>query len=175
MEFDNLIISEFASIKEAIELFEKSGQKFLMATDKFKKITGVLTDGDIRRGFLRGLDLNNSVKDIMTKEFLFIEEGEDYQEKEKKGYDLGIDCIPVLDKKLRLKDTLWINSLLNKRKYENQVIIMAGGKGSRLYPLTEKTPKPMLKIKEKPIIHHLISRIKKQGFYKFIICDNFFN
>ena len=173
MRFENLIIFEFASIKDALELFERSGQKFLVATNKLKKVTGVLTDGDIRRGFLKGLNLDNKVEEIITKDFLFIKKGESSTEIEEKAYGLGIDCVPILDNKKKLIDIIWVNKRLNKKKYENQVIVMAGGKGTRLYPLTEKLPKPMVNINGIPMIEHLISRIKKQGFYKFIICVNY--
>ena len=72
MKFKNLTIFEGSTIRNALELFEKSGQKFLIARDTSKIVKGVITDGDIRRGFLKGLCLDDSVKTIMTTNFLFL-------------------------------------------------------------------------------------------------------
>ena len=104
----------------------------------------------------------------MTKDFLYVEEGKLTSDIKDKSLKLGIEGIPVLDSDKKLLDILWNTTKFKRKEYENQVIIMAGGKGKRLYPLTEEVPKPMIEINGIPMIYHLISRIKNQGFYKFI-------
>ena len=173
MKFENLVILESDSIRNALVLLEKSGKKLLLATDELNRVKGVLTDGDIRRGLLNGEVLDNLISNIMTKDFFYVEDGKFTADIKHKSLKLGIEGIPVLDSEKKLLDILWNNTRFKRKEYENQVIIMAGGKGKRLYPLTEEVPKPMIEINGTPMIHHLISRMKNQGFYKFIICVNY--
>ena len=173
MQLDNLVISEFSTLRKALEFLEKSGKKLIIVTDKEFSVSGVITDGDIRRGLLRGTSLDTEIKDIMTKDFLFIKEGDSYAEVQKKALDLDINGVPLLDSQKKLIKIIWLNKKIRKNEYENQIIIMAGGKGKRLYPLTKDIPKPMIEINGLPMIHHIIKRIKKQGFYKFNICVNY--
>ena len=108
----------------------------------------------------------------MTKDFLYIKEGDSYTEVQNKAFDLDINGIPLLDSQ-KINKIIWLNKKQRANEYENQIIIMAGGKGKRLYPLTKEIPKPMIEINGLPMIHHIIKRIKKQGFYKFNICVNY--
>ena len=170
MSFENLIILESSSIRNALELLEKSGKRVLFVHDKLNNIKGVVTDGDIRRGLIKGVRLDSKIKNIMTKNFLFVRQGESYEKAEQKAIDLKIDAFPVLDSDSKLKEIIWLNNKFNKKSKENIVIIMAGGKGTRLYPLTEDIPKPMIEINGYPMILHLITKLKKQGFVNFIIC-----
>ena len=109
----------------------------------------------------------------MTKDFLFLKEGDSYAEVQKKALELDINGVPLLDCQNKLIKIIWLNKKIRKNEYENQIIIMAGGKGKRLYPLTKDIPKPMIEINGLPMIHHIIKRINKQGFYKFNICVNY--
>ena len=173
MSFENLVILESSSIRNALELLEKSGKKILFVIDKANKVKGVVTDGDIRRGLLKDIYLDNQIQNIMVSNFLFIIDGESYEKVEEKALELGIEGIPILDKDKKLKDIVWVNNKIYKRHKENIVIIMAGGKGTRLHPLTEDIPKPMIEINGYPMIHHLIKKLKKQGFINFVICVNY--
>ena len=173
MQLENLVITENSKLRNALELLEKSGKKLIIVIDKDSTVTGVITDGDIRRGLLKGISLDIEIQDIMTKNFLYIKEGESYSEVQKKAFDLDINGIPLLDSRKKLIKIIWLNKRPRTNEYENQIILMAGGKGKRLYPLTKDIPKPMIEINGLPIIHHIINRINKQGFYKFNICVNY--
>ena len=173
MQYKNIIIDKKESIRKALQLLEKSGKKFLLAIDELKSVKGVLTDGDIRRGLLNGLNLDDCIDQIIKKNFLFVKKGEPYKDIQQKALDLGIDALPILDEDKKLLEIVWLDSRLKLKEFENNVIIMAGGRGRRLNPLTEEIPKPMIEINGLPMIHHLILRMKKQGFYKFIISVNY--
>lgn len=174
MSFKNLVILESSSIRNALELLEKSGSKILFVIDKISTVKGVVTDGDIRRGLLKNIFLDDQIQKVMFRDFLFILEGESCEKVKEKALDLGIEGIPVLDKDKKLKKIIWLNTRFYKKSpKENLVIIMAGGRGTRLNPLTEDIPKPMIKINGYPMIYHLITKLKKQGFINFIICVNY--
>ena len=72
MKLENLVISENSSLRNALEVLEKSGKKLIIVTDEGSSVSGVITDGDIRRGLLRGISLDIQIKDIMTKDFLYM-------------------------------------------------------------------------------------------------------
>ena len=158
------IISTDSCIKEALErlnTFSIQDGLTLFVTDADDKLCGTLTDGDIRRGLLRHFNLQHSVSEIMNRSFTCIRQ---------KGFDAkdierirnkGIETLPMLDEADR------IIKIINLSKKQTVIpvdaIIMAGGKGERLLPLTLETPKPLLVVGNKPIIEHNIDRLKYFG------------
>ena len=173
MRLEDLVIFETSKIRKALQSLEKTGKKLLIVVDNNNKVNGVLTDGDVRRGLLNGESLDIEVRSIMNKDFLFFRENNYSLNIQEKALNMGIDAIPILDEKDRLVNIIWLNSRIERNIYENKIIIMAGGRGKRLHPITEEIPKPMIEINGLPMIHHLILRLKKQGFYKFIISVNY--
>lgn len=133
----------------------------LLVTDEQERIIGTLSDGDIRRYLTGGADLNGKVSQAMKADFIFLREGDSEWEKLK-----GLDpqekkLIPVLDKDHRLI------RLLDLRDYKPTLpvsaFIMAGGRGVRLAPLTDNTPKPLLPVGDQPILGHLLEHLDAQG------------
>lgn len=133
----------------------------LFVTDSENRLIGSLTDGDVRRGLLKGLDTNNEVEDFIQPNPKFIRRGsyviEDIINLREKLFRI----IPVLDKDNRIINV--INFRFLKSYLPVDAVIMAGGRGSRLSPLTDVTPKPMLIVGDKPIIEHNIDRLIKFG------------
>ena len=167
MDFSKNIISHNASVIEAMKkLNELPNSLTLFAVDKHKRLVGTLTDGDIRRGFIQGKSLSDPVGKFMLKTFHKVLNGfsvEDFKEARKRG----IKLLPVVDqngKIIKVYD-------LKKRKSNLplECMIMAGGRGERLRPLTDKTPKPMLPLGNKPIIEHNIDRLISFGIEKIYI------
>lgn len=160
------IIDKDQSISEAIKRITKSKIKILFVVNKKNKLLGSISSGDLRRSIRKKIDLNQSVEKIMFKKPKFFT---------KKGNDLSsfrdFICIPVVNKKREIIDLEFNKILLNDKK--NTVFLMAGGKGSRLMPLTKKIPKPLLKIKGVPIIEKIILNFMKQGFKNFTISINY--
>ena len=154
------IIQESTRVKDALKSLDSLGQDtVLFVTNEKKELVGALTDGDIRRGLLNGIDLELPVLAICNKNPKFITENEisklvEYRDKKLK-------MIPILNLDGIILDI--INFRLAKTKLPVDVVVMAGGKGRRLRPLTMNTPKPLLNVGSKPIIEHLIDQLSYFG------------
>lgn len=159
--FFNYIINKDASCIEALKKldFEKSNQT-LFVLDYNEKLLGTITDGDIRRGLIKGLNINSPIYLFCNKNFSFVNGDIDvaYIHKLKKE---GVKVLPKLncDGQIeRIYDLLKLKSIL-----PIHAVIMAGGRGERLRPLTDQMPKPMLPLGNKPIIEHNIDRLISFG------------
>lgn len=169
-----ILINKDTSIKDAIKNINNSGLKIAIAVNKSKKLEGTVVDGDIRRGLIKGLSIQNKVKEIMYKNPYTIKKiisEADAQKIIKLNY---LDHLPVLNKKKQIIGMFAHEEINNfQRKRANQFIIMAGGKGKRLLPLTKKKPKALVEVRGKPMTEKLVLNAKKNGFYNFIITTNY--
>lgn len=167
-DFSKNIIAQNAPFKQALQqLNEVPFTLTLFVIDEANRLVGTLTDGDIRRGILKNISTEGTVKDFIHTNFKFIR---------KAGYTLddveyfrkmNIHIIPILDEDntiIRIIDLSKKQSLL-----PIDGVIMAGGKGTRLRPLTLDTPKPLLKVGNKPIIEYNIDRLNDFGIYNLTI------
>ena len=160
-------------IKIAIEQLNKVGIKIALVLDENFRLLGTISDGDFRRGMLSGLTLEDTVEKIMNKNPRTVNEGTSRLEILKLMNETKILQIPIVDRNnfvigLHLWDDISVQA-----KYSNIMVIMAGGKGSRLHPQTENRPKPMLLVAGIPILEHIIKRARSQGFNHFIIAINY--
>ena len=152
-----------------LNLFNKLGKDVIIfIIDSKKKLIGSLTDGDIRRGLIKGLSLNQNIKKFMQSNPKYIYENDfsinDIVNFRNKGFKL----IPVLNKEKKIIDI--INFRIDSSFLPVDSVIMAGGLGSRLKKLTKTTPKPLLKVGDKPIIQHTIDRLYKFGIKNNHLC-----
>ncbi len=156
------IIKETISIKQAMfKLNDLGADLTLFVVDEFNHLVGVVTDGDIRRGLINGFAINDNVNSIMNKHFHFIRLNDYSVEILGKFRDRGIKLLPLIDDNFFIIE---IYNLLNTLSIlPIDVVIMAGGRGERLRPLTDVVPKPMLLIGDKPILEHNIDRLAKFG------------
>lgn len=155
-------------IQEAMSLINLlASDGVLFVVDEEEKLCGSITDGDIRRGFLRGLTLNSNVDAFIEPNPKFVRKGEykisDIIEYRRKDYKI----LPVLDEKNKIINL--INFRILRSYLPVDVVIMAGGRGQRLSPLTDTTPKPLLKVGNKPIIEHNLDRLISFGVQDFWI------
>jgi len=168
MNFRKHLIKENNTIKTALELISKVGiETILFAVNENNQLKGSITDGDIRRGLLSGLSLDDEIKRIIHKDAKYIRK-ENYSIEEvislrSKNYKV----IPIVDKNDVILNIL--NFRLMKSYLPIDVVLMAGGLGTRLKPLTDNTPKPLLKIGDKTIIDYNVDRLKKFGVDDFWI------
>lgn len=160
------VIDISAKIKEALKLLQNSKIKTLVVINQNNKLLGTITDGDIRRGLLRNIYINDSIKKVYNKNPNFYVEGSKTKKKFPRKF------LPVVDKN---KKFLRISHYLEtKKSLPNPVFILAGGKGKRLMPLTKKTPKPLVKIDHKnSILGLLLQNLKREGFINFYISVNY--
>lgn len=142
----------------------------LFVSDENDKIIGTITDGDIRRGIINGLGNNNAISEFMNKSFTFLRKGT--YEKEKLDFIKAqkLEIIPILNDDFSLFKVLDFNHI--KTILPIDAVIMAGGKGTRLLPLTKDIPKPMLKVGDKPIIEYNIDLLKSFGINHITLSIN---
>jgi dTDP-glucose pyrophosphorylase len=142
----------------------------LFVVDEENKLVGTLTDGDIRRGFLNGKTMDSKVYEFMNVSFHYLS-GIAEPDKIQQYRKLGVKMLPVLND----DDTISRVIDLNKKKTVLPIdaVIMAGGKGERLRPLTDKKPKPMLPLGNKPIIEYNIDRLISFGIENIYISINY--
>ena len=177
----NFLIKPSAKIKIALNQLSKSGERCLVVIDNNNKLLGTLTDGDIRKSILKGSSLNSKIEKIYQKKPIYVLKNRYSSSKIKDIFiSKRIDLIPVLDKKMRVVNIIYFDDIFgNKKRLREskknltEVIIMAGGKGSRLEPFTNVLPKPLIPINGKPIIEHILEIFQKQKFVNFNISINF--
>lgn len=163
-------VRESDSILIAIKTINRQKIKVALVVNDDDKLTGVLTDGDIRRGLLKNSTLLLKCSDVMNKRPKYSKtDNEDVLRELIQKYNLPI---PIIDQNKKVTNLCVMNYKKNIQR-DNIIIIMAGGKGKRLLPLTATTPKPMLKIKNKPIIQRIIEGLKKSGFSNITISVNY--
>jgi dTDP-glucose pyrophosphorylase/predicted transcriptional regulator len=170
---EDICIANKSSIANAIQSLNKSGLKIVLVQDDKLKFVGTITDGDIRRGLLRGLTINDSVVMIVNSAALTVADNVskiDILElmRAKKVYQ-----IPVIDKDLNILGLHLWDEISEPIKLSNVMVIMAGGVGSRLKPLTNSVPKPMLRVNNQPILEKILLKAKSQGLSKFIVTINY--
>lgn len=169
MDKNILILNKDANFKKAIELLDNNGNGILPVTDEKNKFVGIITDGDIRRSILNN---NLSLEHIINKSPFTL--NIDSSKKEIISFLKKVHrrSMPLVDDDNNFIKIFSLDDIdFNFKK--NWVIIMAGGLGTRLGELTKDTPKPMLKIGDKPIIEHIIELYVAYGFTKFILCVNY--
>ena len=162
------IVNKNSSFNEVLFKINQNGQGFVVCVDEKNCLFGILTDGDIRRALLAGINLNF---DIINKNPIKSYVGKTLNEYKVLIKEHNLKALPLINSVGELEDVLSKDILIEK--YTNRVVIMAGGLGSRLGELTKNTPKPMLLVGGKPILETIILNFKDQGFLNFTICVNF--
>lgn len=169
----DFVIQSDNDIFEAIKRLDRSGFGILFVEDVNAKVLGTITDGDIRRGLLRGKTLDTNVKVVMNTGFCFISEAA----RTKTGFDImkreGLHHLPILGDDGAITSILHTDNYLASRSLDNPVIIMAGGEGKRLRPHTLSCPKPMLLVNGKPMLQRVIESCVEAGFVNFFISVNY--
>lgn len=171
MDLNDILISPHIPIREAIKKLNETAKQILLVVNSDGKIIGTITDGDVRRALIRGVSLDQPAGSIMNKNPKTVKRGFEPSYVRSLFLKYGIKRIPVVDEAGRVKDLLFIEDFIEKkrRKLDNIVVIMAGGRGKRLDPLTRIIPKPLIPIGEKSMLEHIIERFANQGFRRFIL------
>ena len=172
-ELANYTIFPTSSIFDALQLVNQNEHQVAVMINEEKRILGVITDGDIRRALLKGISLDSSVLKVVNQNPLTASKGESPKRLISKMQDRSVFFVPILDDDNRLIDLIFLSDLLNLNRKNNSVIIMAGGKGTRLGDLTINCPKPMLRIGNKPILEIIINHISSFGFNDFHVSVNY--
>ena len=169
----NIKLKQNATIKEALGIIDSGAMQIALVVDDKDKLLGTLTDGDIRRGILRGLDLDSSIETIVFKEPAIAKISSTKEEILKIALSKKLHQIPIVDDNGIVLDLKEIEELVEPKIKTNRVILMVGGLGTRLRPLTQDTPKPMLKVGNKPILQTIVEKFAEYGFVNITMCVNF--
>ncbi|MCC6818444.1 MAG: nucleotidyltransferase family protein [Bacteroidia bacterium] len=170
--FSQRLIDKNVSILDALSVLNSIAREpIAFVIDENQKLLGSLTDGDVRRGLLNGFDLKDKVESIIQLNPIYISKS-NYRIEDIVDYkNRNIMVLPVVDENNRIVNVI---SLRQLRSYlPLDVVIMAGGKGERLKPLTDTVPKPMLNVADKPILQHNIDRLTSYGVDDFWISVNY--
>ena len=162
-----------ATMQQAIRLLNDASLQIALVVTTDGRLVGTLTDGDIRRGLLRGLKMDDSVDSIVRREPLVVPPQMSHDTVLQLMKTNKIHQLPVIDENRHVVGLHLIDQLLVPALRANTMVIMAGGKGTRLRPHTEKCPKPMLQVAGKPMLEHIIKRAKGEGFEHFILAIHY--
>jgi len=162
-----------ATLQQAIRSLDESGLQIVLVVQPDACLAGTLTDGDIRRGLLRGMGLENPVASVVKRDPLVVPP--------ELGREVvlhlmrvnGFHAIPVVDASRHVVGLHLINDLLAPKRRANIMVVMAGGRGTRLLPRTQDCPKPLLPVNGKPMLEHIIERAKAQGFQHFVLAVHY--
>ena len=167
------VILSKASIRDALQIMDKSALQIVFVVDKEKRLLGVVTDGDVRRSILRGEELSTPVEQIMNDHPITAQQGADRAELLRLMKAKTVRQIPLVDEEKHLVGLVQMEELLYRPQRENAVVLMAGGLGTRLRPLTDKIPKPLLKVGAKPILETILESFLDAGFHRFYFAVNY--
>lgn len=170
---DKIRLKPSSSIREAMIAIDDGAMKIAVVVDDENKLAGILTDGDIRRGLIDGMTLSDSIDTITKTNPIVCYVNDSKEDILAKSLGKKIYHLPVLDANMEVVGIEDVESLLESKPRTNKVVLMVGGLGSRLRPLTESTPKPMLKVGNKPILETIINNFKQYGFKDIILSVNY--
>lgn len=170
---DNIKLNQKANMQDALEIIDKGRMQIALIVDKNDNLIGTLTDGDIRRGLLKGLNLNSSIETIIFRTPTVAKISDTKEEILKVAVAKKLHQIPIVDDYGKLIGIQEIESLVKPKEKTNKVVLMVGGLGTRLRPLTENTPKPMLKVGNKPILQTIVEKFAEYGYTNIVMCLNY--
>jgi len=173
IDWKKAVIPAEATLRDAAKNLTESSLRIVLVIDVAGKLLGTISDGDIRRGLLRGLTLDSDVNEVLRKNPLVAPEGMSQLHIRQLMAANSIQHIPEIDKAGRVVSLHTWDELITTESISNKMVIMAGGKGTRLRPHTENCPKPMLLVGDKPMLQHIIERARDEGFGEFLISVNY--
>lgn len=172
-DWRSILISPETKIFDAIKMIDAAALQIALVVDEKKRLMGTVTDGDVRRGILKGISLDEPLRLIMNDQPTVVRTNEDRAELLNTMKIKGLRQIPVLDERGRVVGMEILEDLLKGGFRDNIVVLMAGGLGTRLRPLTQECPKPLLKVGSKPILETILHNFIEYGFYNFYISVNY--
>jgi len=162
-----------ASVRDAIRNLDESGMQIVLAVGPDGRLIGTLTDGDIRRGLLRGLTLDDAIETLVFRDPVVAPVQLTRETALQLMQANRIHQLPVVDECRRVIGLHSLDELMLPNRRANIMLIMAGGQGTRLRPHTATCPKPMLPVGGKPMMERIIDRAREDGFHRFVIAIHY--
>lgn len=171
-DWKNILIKPDQPIRDALAVIDSEALRIALVVNNNSDLIGVVTDGDIRRGLLKNLTLSDSVELVMNKSPLTISQDVPRKDSVRMMQSRGILAIPIVNKK-QIIGLETLQKIGEPKINANPVFLMAGGFGTRLRPLTDNCPKPLLKVGDKPILEIVLNSFIKAGFVNFYISTHY--
>lgn len=175
IDWKKTLIAPEATIQQAIQTIDSGQAQIAIVVDGSLKLLGTVTDGDVRRGILKGIALSAPVEQIMRKSPVVVPAEKSREEILAVMKRESIHQVPIVDRRGRIVRVEVLDNLIEAPAQDNWIILMAGGLGTRLKPLTEDCPKPLLKIGNKPLLETILENLIAQGFKRFFLAVNYKN
>lgn len=171
--WENALISAETSIREALRVIDSSATKVALVTDESRQLIGTVTDGDVRRGIIRGLDLDMPVTTVMHKKPVSARNRTSANQLLLMMKNKRIHQVPLLDDDGRVVGLVTIDDLIKEQNLDNWAVVMAGGPGKRLRPITNDVPKPLLDVGDRPLLETIVEELHLAGFRRIFLAVNY--
>ncbi|MBF0425871.1 MAG: nucleotidyltransferase family protein [Magnetococcales bacterium] len=172
-DWRKVLVGPELPIFHALEVMNQGAIKVVIVVDDNRNLLGIVTDGDLRRGFLNRVDLNAPVRSVMSTAPTVARVADPAENVRSMMSARGLEHIPVVDDAGRLVGLHTLSELTRPRVRDNWVVLMAGGLGTRLGRLTEQCPKPLLRVGTKPILEIILESFIEHGFHRFFMSVNY--
>ena len=172
-DWKKTLLGPAATIGEAIRIIDAGGMQICLIVDEQGRLLGTVTDGDVRRGILRSLPLDAAVTEIMKRDPVSGRPHDEPKRLLEIMQPRDVRQLPILDSGSRVVGLVFRDDLRTPPPLDNWVVLMAGGIGSRLRPMTEKTPKSLLTVGPKPLIETILESFVEHDFRRFYISVNY--
>ncbi len=169
----DVVIQPETTILQVMQIIDATTMQFAAVVDDTMHLLGTVTDGDIRRGILKGLPLESAIREVMNTSPICEQDGKNLVYYKKRMHERRLKQLPVITSDRVLQRILFSDELELAIKKINKVVLMVGGLGTRLRPLTETVPKPMLIVGNKPIVETIIESFRNYGFTNFVLSVNY--
>lgn len=172
-QWKKIMVYENTSILETIRILDESSLQIVIVVDDVNRLVGTVTDGDVRRGLIREVSLQEPITTIMNRHPIHVNKMTPLFKVKQLMSEKQLRQIPIVNEKKEVIDIKFIDDFFHQRLHDNTVILMAGGLGTRLRPLTDNCPKPLLKVGDTPILEIILKNFIEQGFHDFVISVNY--
>jgi len=171
--WQTILLPATATIRDAMRTLDKGSLRIVLVCDAEQKLLGTVTDGDTRRGLLADANMQDPVTRVMNSSPFSVLDNTSREQRLKLMKQHDLTAIPILDKDGRILSLETLHQAMQPERRDNPVFIMAGGFGTRLKPLTDHCPKPMLRVGDKPMLEHLVNQFIQCGFHKFYFSTHY--
>lgn len=171
--WDSVLIAPELPLQAAIGVLDRGGLQIAVVVDEQRHILGTVTDGDVRRALIRQVGLDAPIAEVMARQPRTAPAGSTKERVLQLMERHQISQIPLVDAENRVVGIETLHGLLHGKRRDNAVFLMAGGFGTRLQPLTDNCPKPLLNVGDKPILEIIIENFVRAGFHRFFISTHY--
>lgn len=161
------------TLEKAIKVLDRAALRIVLVVDDQRKLLGTMTDGDLRRALIKHQPLDTAVENVMNPQPKVATLDWSRERLLQVMEQQQVLQLPIVDEQHRIIGLESLHELLNQQAHDNPIFLMAGGFGTRLRPLTNDCPKPMLKVGDKPILQVILESFVKAGFHRFYISTHY--